>query len=116
MQETHMTSQSKRQDQLKFGTYGLSFVALGLALAALGPMLPSLADNMGVSISKIGVVLTVSNLGYLVGSAGGGRLYDRFKGHRLMSLALILMVVVTTLLTPMGLRWALQRDRRRSGR
>ena len=88
---------TRRQERLKFGTYGLSFIALGLAMAALGPMLPSLADNMGVSIGKISFVLTVSNLGYLIGSAGGGRLYDRFKGHRLMALALILMVISAVL-------------------
>jgi FHS family Na+ dependent glucose MFS transporter 1 len=88
---------TRRQERLKFGTYGLSFIALGLALAALGPMLPALADNLGVSIGKISFVLTVSNLGYLIGSAGGGRLYDRFKGHRLMALALILMVISAVL-------------------
>ena len=93
MQGTNPVTQSRQQDRLKFGTYGVSFIALGLALAALGPMLPSLAENLGVSISKIGVVLTISNLGYLIGSAGGGRLYDRYKGHRLMSIALILMVI-----------------------
>ena len=92
-----VTNTTRRQERLKFGTYGLSFIALGLALAALGPMLPSLADNMGVSIGKISFVLTVSNLGYLIGSAGGGRLYDRFKGHRLMALALILMVISAVL-------------------
>ena len=100
MKGTGTTTQSIRQDRLKFGTYGFSFIALGLALAALGPMLPSLAENMGVSLSKIGMVLTVSNLGYLAGSAGGGRLYDRFKGHRLMSLALILMVI-SAILAPL---------------
>lgn len=84
---------ARRQERLKFGTYGVSFISLGLALAALGPMLPSLADNLGVTIGKISFVLTVSNLGYLIGSAGGGRLYDRFKGHRLMALALALMVI-----------------------
>jgi len=83
----------RRQERLKFGAYGVSFIALGLALSALGPMLPFLADNLGVTIGKISFILTVSNLGYLIGSAGGGRLYDRFKGHRLMSLALVLMVV-----------------------
>jgi FHS family Na+ dependent glucose MFS transporter 1 len=84
---------ARRQERLKFGTYGVSFIALGLALSALGPMLPFMADNLGVTIGKISFILTVSNLGYLVGSAGGGRLYDRFKGHHLMSLALILMVI-----------------------
>lgn len=84
---------ARRQERLKFGTYGVSFIALGLALGALGPMIPFMADHLGVTIGKISFVLTVSNLGYLIGSAGGGRLYDRFKGHRLMSLALVLMVV-----------------------
>ncbi len=84
---------ARRQEHLKFGTYGVSFIALGLALSALGPMLPSLADHLGVTIGKISFILTVSNLGYLIGSAGGGRLYDRFKGHRLMALALVLMVI-----------------------
>lgn len=98
MQESNTAIQTtRRKERLKFGTYGLSFIALGLALSALGPMLPSLADNLGVSIGKISFVLTVSNLGYLIGSAGGGRLYDRFKGHRLMALALILMVISAVL-------------------
>jgi FHS family Na+ dependent glucose MFS transporter 1 len=83
---------SRRQERLKFGTYGASFIALGLALSAIGPMLPFMADHLGVTIGKISFVLTVGNLGYLIGSAGGGRLYDRFKGHHLMALALILMV------------------------
>ncbi|QRN84520.1 MFS transporter (plasmid) [Chloroflexota bacterium] len=90
----------RRNERLKFGTYGVSFISLGLALAALGPMLPSLAENLGVTIGKISFVLTVSNLGYLIGSAGGGRLYDRLKGHRLMSLALILMIV-SAILAPL---------------
>lgn len=94
MQESNTAIHSvRRQERLKFGAYGVSFISLGLALAGLGPMLPSLAENLGVSIGKISFVLTVSNLGYLIGSAGGGRLYDRFKGHRLMALALVLMAV-----------------------
>ncbi|MBG0786866.1 MAG: MFS transporter [Anaerolineaceae bacterium] len=101
MQNSNTAIQTERRNErLKFGTYGVSFISLGLALAALGPMLPSLAENLGVTIGKISFVLTVSNLGYLIGSAGGGRLYDRFKGHRLMSLALILMVV-SAILAPL---------------
>jgi FHS family Na+ dependent glucose MFS transporter 1 len=93
MANTPSTPQTaRRQERLKFGTYGASFIALGLALSAIGPMLPFMADHLGVTIGKISFVLTVGNLGYLIGSAGGGRLYDRFKGHRLMALALILMV------------------------
>ncbi|MDY6874206.1 MAG: MFS transporter [Chloroflexota bacterium] len=83
---------------LSFITYGVCFVSLGLAMASLGPMLPSLADHAGVSLAQISFVFTANNLGYMVGSAGGGRLYDRFKGHRLMGLALVLMVVAGALI------------------
>jgi FHS family Na+ dependent glucose MFS transporter 1 len=41
---------------------------------------------------------TAQNLGYLVGSLGGGVLYDRVKSHRLMALAVILMVLAGILI------------------
>lgn len=84
---------TRRQEILSFITYAVCFVSLGLAMASLGPMLPSLAAHSGVSLAQVSFVFTANSLGYLVGSAGGGRLYDRFKGHRLMTLALVIMVV-----------------------
>jgi FHS family Na+ dependent glucose MFS transporter 1 len=94
MTETNPAGKTtRRQEILSFITYGICFVSLGLAMAFLGPMLPSLAEHAGVSLAQVSFVFTANSLGYLVGSAGGGRLYDRFKGHRLMALALVLMVV-----------------------
>lgn len=98
--------QSIKQKILKFQqnkagyviTYGVSFVALGLAMAALGPLLPSLADHIDVSLANVSFLFTASSLGYLTGSAGGGRLYDRFKGHTLMKIALILMIFMGALI------------------
>jgi MFS transporter, FHS family, Na+ dependent glucose transporter 1 len=88
----------KKREILTFVTYSVCFISLGLAMAALGPMLPSLADLTGVSIAKISFVFTANSLGYMIGSAGGGRLYDRFKGHWLMVLALVLMAIGGTLI------------------
>jgi len=79
-------------------TYGVSFIALGLAMAALGPLLPSLADHIDVSLANVSFLFTASSLGYLTGSAGGGRLYDRYKGHTLMKIALILMIGMCVLI------------------
>lgn len=76
-----------------FATYAICFISLGLAMAALGPMLPSLARNVNVSLAEISFLFTASNLGYLLGSSAGGRLFDRFDSHRLMLLGLGLMVI-----------------------
>lgn len=94
MENSEITGKAVRKREIfTFITYAVCFVSLGLAMASMGPMLPSLADLTGVSIARISFVFTTNSLGYLIGSAGGGRLYDRFKGHRLMVLALGLMVV-----------------------
>ncbi len=104
MNQTTVDKQSK--EFLKFLTYAICFVALGTGVAAIGPILPLLADNVGVSIGQISFVFTAQNLGYLIGSVGGGRLFDRFKSHRLMVLALLL-VIVMLLLIPLSVRFYL---------
>lgn len=86
-----------KKDFYTFITYGICFISLGLAMASLGPMLPFLANNVDVSLGQISFLFTAGSLGYLTGSAGGGRLYDRFKGHTLMILALILMIIMAIL-------------------
>ncbi len=74
-----------------FLTYGVSFIALGLAGSALGPTLPILAEHTGVTIAQVSFLFTASSFGYLIGSVGGGRLFDQFKGHLLMFIATLLM-------------------------
>lgn len=92
---------------LKFLTYATCFVSLGIAVASLGPILPFLADNVGVSIGQISFAFTAQNLGYLIGSAVGGRLFDRFKSHRLMILSLCLMVAAGVFIPLMSWFYAL---------
>lgn len=91
-------SGNSHKDIYYFFTYGICFFTLGLGLSALGPMLPYLADHVGVSLAQISFLFTASSLGYMIGSTGGGRLYDRFKGHPLMLLALILMIIMVVLI------------------
>ena len=95
---TQASATTKQKEFYYFLTYSVCFISLGLGMSALGPMLPYLASNVNVSIAQISFLFTASSLGYLIGSAGGGRLYDRFKGHRLMFLALVLMVVMSFLI------------------
>jgi len=85
------------RDIYYFATYGICFIALGLGMSALGPMLPYLADHVSVSFAQISFLFTATSLGYLTGSAGGGRLFDRFQGHHLMLIALLTMAITVSL-------------------
>lgn len=67
-----------------------SFVLLGMAASALGPSLPWLAERTGSEIGTIGFLFTATSLGYMLGSLGGGRGYDRLPGHRLLPLAILI--------------------------
>jgi FHS family Na+ dependent glucose MFS transporter 1 len=82
----------RRRELGTFFTYGACLFALGLSMSVVGPTLPTLADNVGVSLARISFIFTTSSLGYLLGSSGGGRLYDRLKGHRIMLVAMIFML------------------------
>jgi len=94
-----VTSRDHRQKQIYyFITYGICFISLGLGTATLGPMLPFLADNASVSLGQISFLFSADSLGYMLGSAGGGRLFDRFDGHKLMMLAISMMVIISILI------------------
>jgi FHS family Na+ dependent glucose MFS transporter 1 len=90
--------EKSHRDLYYFATYGICFIALGLGMSALGPMLPYLANQVDVTFAQISFLFTSSSLGYLLGSAGGGRLFDRFKGHPLMLIALLTMAFTITLI------------------
>lgn len=92
------TPNPRRRELGTFLTYGVCFISLGLSMSALGPTLPYLAEQVHVSLAQISFLFTASSLGYLVGSSGGGRLYDHFKSHRIMLAALGLMVVAGVLI------------------
>ena len=68
--------------------YLASFLVVGLALSVLGPALTQLRERSGAGIGGIGVLFVGQSIGYIVGSLAGGRLYDRFDGHRVFATAL----------------------------
>jgi len=90
-----------------FIAYSICFISLGLGTATLGPILPFLADNAMVSLAQISFLFTADSLGYMLGAVGGGRLYDRFDGHKLMFFALAMMIIVSAVipLTPIYTVW-----------
>jgi len=87
--------------------YYAAFIVFGAATAALGPTLPSLAEHAGVTLSAIGFLFTFRSAGYLAGSLGGGRLYDRLPGHPVLAGALLLMAAALVILPLPGVLWLL---------
>jgi FHS family Na+ dependent glucose MFS transporter 1 len=80
-----------RHTILLIGSYFLAYVVLGMATTTLGPSLPYLAGNVGTSLRGISSLFIAHRLGYMTGSFGGGRLYDRVGGNRLMGGMLLIM-------------------------
>jgi len=75
-------------------TYAIAYFSVGIGISWLGPLLPFLTENVNVSLGQMGFAFTAQNLGNLLGSVGGGWLYDHVKSHRLMVMALMLMVLM----------------------
>ena len=77
--------------------YYVTFITLGATMALSGPALPFLARNTGSRIDQISFIFVATSLGYMFGSLISGRLYDRFPGHRLQALAMLVIAVSAAL-------------------
>jgi FHS family Na+ dependent glucose MFS transporter 1 len=77
--------------------YYTTYITLGATMALSGPALPWLAQNTTSRLDQISIIFIASSLGYMAGSQLGGRAYDRFPGHRIQALALLLISVSAAL-------------------
>ncbi len=62
---------------------------LGAIVASLGPSLLALSENVGVTVGAISILFTARSFGYLAGSLLAGYLFDRFHGHRVLTMMLL---------------------------
>lgn len=87
--------------------YYAAFVVLGLAAASFGPTLPGLAEHVRSTIGQISYLFILRSLGYLIGSLLAGRLYDRVKGHPLMSGMIFIIAIAMVLIPVIPTLWLL---------
>ncbi len=107
---TALPLQEKEEKRWKLATTGLysaSFAALGLTASIWGPTLPALAAQTQSSLTDISVLFVARSLGSLAGSVGGGRMFDRFSGNRVVAGVMALMAVVTALVPVIPRLWLL---------
>jgi MFS transporter, FHS family, Na+ dependent glucose transporter 1 len=98
---------TRRARWLKTAAYYAAFVALGTSGAAIGPTLSALARQIGVGLGEISIIFTMSSLGYFAGSQVGGRLYDRWPGHPVMAMSLLLMAAMVASIPLTSSLWML---------
>ncbi len=89
------------------GLYSASFAALGLTFSILGPTLPALAEQTHSSLTDISLLFIARSIGSLVGSVGGGRLFDRFAGHKVVAAVMGIMIAATALVPAVAQLWVL---------
>ena len=89
------------------GLYSASFAALGLTFSILGPTLQTLAANTHSSLTEISLLFIARSIGSVVGSVGGGRLFDRFAGHRVVAVAMGAMIACTAFVPAAMQLWVL---------
>lgn len=87
--------------------YYAAFLAMGISMSVLGPTLPGLAKQVQASLGAIGILFTARSLGSLIGSVGGGVVYDHLKGHRLMALMITISAILAALIPYVPLLWLL---------
>ena len=75
--------------------------------ASLGPTLPYLTESTGSTVKAISILLTMRSLGYLFASLGGGRLYDKIRGHVILCITLITLSIVMSAVPLIHVLWPL---------
>ncbi len=73
--------------------YFLSFIILGVVTGTHGPSIPQYSNMTDVSIESVSIVFSSISAGHLLGSYVASRLYDKFRGHITIAIALILMSI-----------------------
>jgi FHS family Na+ dependent glucose MFS transporter 1 len=87
--------------------YYATFITLGATMAISGPALPWLAGHTTSRLDQISIIFIASSLGYMAGSQLGGRAYDRFPGHRIQAMALLLISLSASLVPVLHSLWFL---------
>ena len=102
-----LTAEERSARLAKTVAYYAAFVGLGMVASVMGPTLPGLAAHTRTSLQQVSILFSARSLGYLMGSFGGGRLYDRLPGHRLLPAALLLLAAMTALVPTVPMLWLL---------
>jgi MFS transporter, FHS family, Na+ dependent glucose transporter 1 len=87
--------------------YYVLFLCLGLNAAVIGPTLPALADQTHAALGQMGLVFLAGSIGYTLGTATGGQVFDRVRGHPVLGLAQLGVAAMIMLIPAIPWFWVL---------
>ena len=87
--------------------YSASFAAMGITFSILGPTLPALAAQTHTSLTTISYLFIARSIGSIIGSIGGGRLFDRLAGHLLVAGTMAIMIATLVVIPMIPQIWML---------
>lgn len=87
--------------------YALVFLALGISVAWIGPALPNLSEHIQTGLAAISIIFTARYLGVMTGIIFGGRVYDRQRGHPIITIMMFMLAALTVLVSISSSLWQL---------
>ncbi len=96
---------ARRLRRMQTAAYFAINIAIGLMASLLGPTLAGLAAHTHSTLSQVSILFTALALGGILGSARGGRLYDRLPGHPVMVGAFAVIVTMLVLIPQLPWLW-----------
>jgi FHS family Na+ dependent glucose MFS transporter 1 len=77
--------------------YYLASICLGASAAVLGPTLQEMSRTTGSTLAQISSLFLLISFGYLLGSLTAGRIYDRVRGHPIISLVCFVLAAMLSM-------------------
>jgi FHS family Na+ dependent glucose MFS transporter 1 len=91
-------------------SYFAIFLVLGISASWIGPALPSLAEQVHTGLGAISIIFSARAMGAMTGIIFGGRVFDRIRGHLIMTVIFLLLAFLTALMPLSNVLWQLARQ------
>jgi FHS family Na+ dependent glucose MFS transporter 1 len=88
-------------------SYFSVFLVIGISASWIGPALPNLTEHVHTGLGAISIIFSAQYMGSLIGIVFGGRVYDKIRGHPIMTVMLVLLAFSTALIALSNALWQL---------
>ena len=88
-------------------SYFAIFLVIGISVSWIGPALPYLTEHVHTGLGAISIIFSARYMGSMIGIIFGGRVFDKIRGHPIMTVMLALMAFFTALMPLSNVLWQL---------
>ena len=93
---------AQHRDRRALVAVASQFFVNGAVFGSVGPRLPEIRDQVGITASQVGLMMSIAGLGGLIGSAAAGRSIARFGSRRVMLTAATVVAMALPLVGVAG--------------